>query len=124
MAAPDRPVDIDSKFGSFDDLWAPKTIGEVNDFHLKAVKVEGEFVWHAHDDTDELFLVRKGELTIQMRGRDEVVIPAGSFFVVPKGVEHRPVAGAACEILLLEPGGVVNTGDVAETSLTADEEWI
>lgn len=124
MAAPDRPVDLDSKFASFDDHWAPKTLGEINDFHLKAAKVEGEFVWHAHDDTDELFLVHKGQLTIQMRERDDVVIPAGSFFVVPMGVEHRPVAESECEILLLEPKGVVNTGDAIDSSLTSAEEWI
>jgi mannose-6-phosphate isomerase-like protein (cupin superfamily) len=124
MAAPDVPVDIDAKFASIHDRWAPKIIGEINDFHLKAAKVEGEFVWHTHEDTDEFFLVRRGELTIQMRGRDDVVIPAGSFFVVPRGVEHRPIAENECEILLLEPKGVVNTGDIRDAELTADEEWL
>jgi mannose-6-phosphate isomerase-like protein (cupin superfamily) len=124
MAAPDVPVDIDVKFASIHDRWAPKIIGEINDFHLKAAKVEGEFVWHTHEDTDEFFLVRRGELTIQMRGRDDVVIPAGSFFVVPRGVEHRPIAENECEILLLEPKGVVNTGDIRDADLTADEEWL
>ena len=124
MAAPDRPVDIDSKFAAFDDHWSPKILGEINDLHVKAAKVEGEFVWHTHDDTDEFFFVHKGELTIQMRGRGDVVIPAGSFFVVPMGVEHRPVAGSECEVLLIEPSGVVNTGDAEGSSFTASGEWI
>lgn len=124
MAGPEHPVDLDQKFAAFADHWSPKTIGEINDLHLKAVKVEGEFVWHTHEDTDEFFLVRSGELTIQMRGRDDVTIGPGQFFVVPKGVEHRPVAASECQVLLLEPKGVVNTGDAQDTTLTSQDEWI
>lgn len=116
-------VNLENKFSKFSDHWAPKIIAQVNGFHVKAVKVCGEFVWHAHADTDELFLVRKGNLVIQFRER-EVALGAGELFVVPKGVEHRPVAREECEILLLEPAGTLNTGD-AGGSRTADEEpWI
>lgn len=125
MAAPDHPVHVADKFAAFDDLWAPKILGQINDLHLKAVKVHGEFVWHVHDDTDELFLVRSGELTIEMKGRPDVTIRADEFFVVPHGVEHRPVAREQCELLLLEPAGLVNTGDGATSDMRApSDEWI
>lgn len=124
MAAPDGPVDLSQKFAAFDEHWAPKTIGQVNDLHLKAVKLLGEFVWHSHEDTDEFFLVRSGEMTIQMRGRADVTIGPGQFYVVPRGVEHRPVAASECEVLILEPAGVVNTGDVQGSPQTAVEEWL
>ncbi len=124
MAAPDSPVNLDEKFRLFEDLWSPKTVGQVNDLHLKLVKVQGEFVWHSHADTDEFFLVRSGSLTIEMRGRPEVRLGPGDFYVVPLGVEHRPVSPDGCELVLLEPIGVVNTGDDAVSDLTAAEEWI
>lgn len=124
MAAPDTVVNLDDKFAEFTDHWSPKTIGQVNDLHLKAVKVQGEFVWHSHEDTDEFFLVRVGRLRIEMRGRDAVSVGPGEFFIVPRGIEHRPVAAEECEILILEPAGVVNTGDAIDTDLTATEEWI
>jgi mannose-6-phosphate isomerase-like protein (cupin superfamily) len=119
-----RVANLDDKFAAFTDLWSPKIVAQMNDIHVKVVKVEGEFVWHTHDDTDELFLVHRGELTIELRGQDDVVLGPGDIFVVPKGVEHRPVAGAECEAVLLEPVGVVNTGDVAESEKTAIAEWI
>lgn len=124
MAAPDIPVNLDEKFALFADHWAPKTVGEINGLELKAVKVLGEFVWHSHDETDEFFLVRSGILTIQMKGREHVTIGPGEFFVVPRGVEHRPVAQSECEVLLLEPRGVVNTGDVDGSALSTGGEWI
>lgn len=124
LAAPDLPVNLDEKFALFTDHWSPKTVGQINDLELKAVKVLGEFVWHRHDETDELFLVRSGRLTVQMEGRDEVTIGPGEFFVVPRGVEHRPAAETECEVLLLEPKGVVNTGEVDDSALTASSEWI
>lgn len=124
MAAPDAVVNLDDKFARFTDHWSPKTIGQINDLHLKAVKVQGEFVWHSHRDTDEFFLVRSGRLRIEMRGRDPVSIGPGEFFIVPRGVEHRPLAAVESEVLLLEPAGVVNTGDATDTDLAATEEWI
>ena len=120
-----RPaVNLDDKFAAFTDLWSPKIVAQMNDINVKIVKVEGEFVWHTHADTDELFLVHRGELTIELRGQDPVVLGPGDIFVVPRGVEHRPVADAECEAILLEPMGVVNTGDVADSEQTATAEWI
>jgi len=124
MAAPDIVVNLDEKFATFDQHWSPKVIGELNDMHLKAVKVQGDFVWHTHEETDELFLVRSGRLTIRMRDREDVTIGPGEFFIVPGGIEHCPSAQDECEILLLEPIGVVNTGGVSDTDLTAQDEWI
>lgn len=125
MAAPDTVVRLEEKFASFSELWTAKIVGQINDMHLKAVKIQGEFVWHTHEDTDEFFLVRSGQMTIRMRGRDDVVIGPDEFFIVPRGVEHCPVAEEECEILLLEPAGVVNTGDAAEEDLTAPNDvWI
>ncbi|MBV8819276.1 MAG: cupin domain-containing protein [Acidobacteriaceae bacterium] len=115
-------VNIDGKFAQFADHWSPKIIGQFNDLHIKAVKVKGEFVWHSHPETDELFLVHKGELFIDYRDRRNVV-RAGEFFVVPRGVEHRPVAVDECEMLLIEPAGTVNTGD-AGGERTVDPKWI
>ena len=125
MAAPEVVVRLDEKFAAFDDLWTPKIVGQINDMHLKAVKIQGDFVWHVHDDTDELFLVRSGSMTIQMKGRPDAVLGPNEFFVVPKGVEHRPLASDRCEVLLLEPAGVVNTGDASPSDMTApNDEWI
>lgn len=124
MAAPDTTVNLTEKFATFQERWSPKIIGQINDLHLKAAKIEGEFVWHTHDDTDEFFLVHRGRMTIQLEGGRQVVLEAGEFFVVPQGVQHRPVADEECQILLLEPAGVVNTGDATDSDLTAQDEWI
>jgi len=94
-----------------------------NDLHVKAAKVQGAFVWHRHEDTDELFFVHKGTLTIQYRDRD-VVLRAGEMHVVPKGVEHKPVADEECQILLIEPAGTPNTGDAGGDLTATDEPWI
>jgi mannose-6-phosphate isomerase-like protein (cupin superfamily) len=103
------PINLDERFARFADQWSPKVIAKLNDYEIKLVRVQGEFVWHEHDDTDELFLVLDGELTIQLRARD-VVLRAGELFVVPRGVEHCPRADGEVRALLLEPAGVVNTG--------------
>ncbi len=124
MAAPETAVNLSAKFALFEDRWSPKIVGQVNDMHVKAVKVEGEFVWHSHADTDELFLVHRGRLAIDLPKGRRIELGPGEFFVVPRGLEHRPVAEEACEILLLEPAGVVNTGDAVDTDLTAEDEWI
>ena len=96
----------------------------MNDLHLKVAKGEGEFPWHVHAETDEFFLVIRGVLTVRMRGREDAVIGAGEFFVVPAGVEHAPLAEAECEFVLLEPAGTVNTGDGERGEATAEEEWV
>lgn len=103
------PVDIAERLSRFDDHWAPRTVAGVNDYEVKVVKVRGEFVWHTHEDTDELFLVVSGRLTIQLRD-GSVVLGPGELFVVPRGVEHCPRAEEETAVLLLEPAGVVNTG--------------
>lgn len=110
MSDTPKVVKLKEKLAQFDDHWAPRKIAEVNDYEVKLVKVSGEFVWHSHEDTDELFLVISGRLTIRLRG-GEVVLDPGELFVVPKGVEHCPMAAEETSVLLLEPAGVVNTGD-------------
>ncbi len=108
--------------GRFSEHWSPRKIAELNDYDIKLVKVQGDFVWHSHDDTDELFLVIDGQLTIALRDRD-VVLGAGELFVVPRGVEHCPRADQETAALLIEPRGVVNTGR-AGGSLTATPQTL
>ncbi len=115
-------VDFDRKFGLFSELWSPKLVARLNDYEVKLVRLKGEFVWHTHESTDELFLVLEGQLTIQLRDRD-VVLGPGQLFVVPRGVEHCPRADEDVKALLLEPAGTVNTGDVGG-DLTAVVEAI
>jgi len=103
-------VDIAAKLAQFTDRWSPKVVARLNDYEIKLVKIEGEFVWHSHDDTDELFLVTAGQLRIQMRDRTVQLHP-GQLFVVPRGVEHCPVADGEVHALLIEPVGVINTGN-------------
>ena len=102
-------VDLAAKLALFSEQWSPKVVARLNDYEIKLVKVEGEFVWHTHEDTDELFLVLAGVLTIQLRDRN-VVLGPGQLFVVPRGVEHCPIAEGEVHALLIEPAGVVNTG--------------
>ena len=118
----DDVVDINQKLALFSALWSPKIVARVNDYEVKLVKLRGEFVWHTHEHTDELFLVVDGKLTIQLRDRD-VVLGPGQLFVVPRGVEHCPRADQEVQALLLEPAGTVNTGD-AVGDLTAVAEVI
>src|SRR5690348_17753032 len=99
-------VDINHKFDLFSEHWSPKVVARLNDYEIKLVKVQGEFVWHTHEDTDELFLVVQGELVIQMRDGDVVLRP-GQLFVVPRGVEHCPIADGEAHAVLIEPAGVV-----------------
>ena len=105
-----EPVDLAQKLSLVTDHWSPKVVARLNDYEVKVVKVQGEFVWHQHDDTDELFLVVSGRLRIQLRDGD-VELGPGQLYVVPRGVEHCPVADEETHALLLEPQGVVNTGD-------------
>ncbi|MTE20536.1 cupin domain-containing protein [Streptomyces sp. TRM43335] len=110
MTEPNASVNLAHKLSRFDELWTQKKIADLNDYEVKLAKVKGEFVWHTHEDTDELFLVISGRLTIQLRDGD-VVLEPGELFVVPRGAEHCPVADEETAILLLEPAGVLNTGD-------------
>jgi len=105
-------VDIAQKLSLLSEHWSPKVVARLNDYEIKVVKVKGEFVWHTHDDTDELFMVVDGELTIQLRDGNVTLRP-GQLFVVPRGVEHCPIAGGEAHALLIEPTGVINTGTPA-----------
>ncbi|MGB9181837.1 MAG: cupin domain-containing protein [Pyrinomonadaceae bacterium] len=104
-------VNIEEKFKLFQEQWSPKIIGEVNDTYVKAVKFKGDFVWHHHDNEDEMFLVVKGRMTMKLRDGD-VILEEGEFFIVPRGVEHCPVAEEEAHVLLLEPKSTLNTGNV------------
>jgi mannose-6-phosphate isomerase-like protein (cupin superfamily) len=108
-------VNLAAQFRRFDDHWSPKIVATLNDYDVKVVKVQGEFVWHQHDETDELFLVTAGQLRIHLQDRDDVILGAGELFVVPRGMRHRPVADAETHVLLLEPRDTVNTGDAERT---------
>lgn len=103
-------INLAQKLATFTEHWQPRTVGQFNGHDLMVVKVKGEFVWHKHDDTDDFFLVLKGRITIQMR-EGNVTLGPGEMFVVPKGVEHRPVAEEEAHILLIEPSGTPNTGN-------------
>jgi mannose-6-phosphate isomerase-like protein (cupin superfamily) len=116
------PTNFAEKFAKFDQRWSPKIIAQMNDYQFKLVKIEGDFVWHSHADTDEVFIVLEGEVTIHFRD-GAVTLRAGEMFVVPRGVEHKPFAARECQLMLVEPAGTVNTGD-ARSALTARDEWI
>ena len=112
-------VNLVEKFERFDEHWSPKIVAELNDAYVKVVKLEGEFVWHHHDDEDELFWVVSGRLRMELRD-GEVVLEAGELLVVPKGVEHRPVAEGETHVVLIEPKSTLNTGNVRDER-TVDE---
>jgi mannose-6-phosphate isomerase-like protein (cupin superfamily) len=118
-------VNLAERFSRFQDLWSPKIVGELNDSYIKLAKVHGEFVWHAHADEDEFFLVVKGRLLIRLRDRD-VLLTEGEYFVVPRGVEHLPIAAEETHILLLEPKATLHTGDTesARTVAVEDQAWL
>jgi mannose-6-phosphate isomerase-like protein (cupin superfamily) len=109
-------INLTEKLSQFSEYWSPRTVGQFNDCDIMVVKVKDEFVWHKHDDTDDFFLVLKGHLTIQLRDRD-IHLEPGELFVVPRGVEHRPVATEEVHILLIEPTGTPNTGDKSTAAL-------
>lgn len=116
-------VNLGEKFSLFRDYWSPKIAGEVNDSYVKLVKVKGEFIWHHHETEDELFLVVKGRLVIKLRDR-EVALEEGEFFIVPRGLEHQPVAEEEAHVLLLEPKTTLNTGNVRDEKTATDLERI
>ena len=116
-----QKINLAEKFSLFDEQWSPKLVGELNGQHVKLAKVQGEFVWHRHDDEDELFLVVKGRLVIKLRDRD-VVLDEGEMFIVPRGIEHKPVAEEEAHILMFEPASTLNTGNVQNERTVADLE--
>jgi mannose-6-phosphate isomerase-like protein (cupin superfamily) len=116
-------INLNDKFGKFDQQWSPRVIAEMNDYQFKLARIQGEFIWHSHPDTDEVFIVIDGVLDIEFRdGR--VRIEAGEMFVVPKGVEHKPVAENECRIMLVEPRGTINTGDKGHERTAENDVWI
>ena len=116
-------VNLAEKFAAFDEAWTPKLIGAVNDFDVKLAKLRGSFVWHRHDEEDELFLVVKGHLDIKLR-EGEVALDAGELFIVPRGVEHMPVADGEAQVLLFERQGTLNTGNVRDGHTVLEPERI
>ncbi len=116
-------INFAAKLSGFTDRWSPRVIAELNDYQFKLVKIQGEFVWHKHDETDEAFIVLEGRMSIEFRdGRVE--LSKGEMYVVPKGVEHKPVAETECELLLIEPRNVVNTGTSGGTLTAKNDVWI
>ncbi|WP_375749123.1 cupin domain-containing protein [Vibrio sp. HN007] len=116
-------LNLKEKFTKFHDFWSPRVISEMNDYQVKLAKFKGEFTWHDHKDTDELFLVVSGSMRIEFRD-GSVELGEGEMYVVPKGVEHKPVAEQECHVMLIEPKGVVNTGD-SDSDLKAENDvWV
>ena len=116
-------INLAEKFSLFSETWTPKLVGELNGQHVKLAKIKGEFVWHTHDDADEMFLVIKGSMTIELRDQ-RVDLNEGEFFIVPRGVEHRPIAVDEAHIMLFEPAGTVNTGTVEHAYTVRDPDRI
>ena len=116
-------INLREKLEKFSDHWSPKVIAEMNDYQFKLVKIEGEFVWHNHTDTDETFIVIEGEMKIEFED-NTVALKEGEMYVVPKGVEHKPYAEEVCKIMIIEPRGVVNTGDIEGDLTASNDVWI
>jgi mannose-6-phosphate isomerase-like protein (cupin superfamily) len=116
-------IGLDEKLAKFSEHWSPKIIAQMNDYHFKLVKFQGDFVWHRHADTDEVFIALEGHMCIAFRD-GKVDLKAGEMFVVPKGVEHRPFAEKECKVMLIEPAGTINTGDSGGDMMAEDNVWI
>jgi mannose-6-phosphate isomerase-like protein (cupin superfamily) len=117
------PVNLREKLGLFAEQWQPKVVAEMNDYQFKLVKLQGDFIWHDHKDTDETFIVLEGQLRIDFRD-GAVTLAAGEMFVVPKGVEHKPFAQDKVKLLLIEPRGVPNTGGVGGERTAQNDVWV
>jgi mannose-6-phosphate isomerase-like protein (cupin superfamily) len=118
-----QAISFQEKLAKFSEHWSPRIVAQMNDYHFKVVKVQGEFIWHDHPETDEVFIVLHGQLVIQFR-EGNVVLHEGEMFVVPKGLEHKPIAERECHVLLVEPAGTVNTGAVVNERTAANDLWI
>ena len=117
------PINFKNKLTQFSDHWAPKVISVMNDYQFKLVKIQGEFVWHNHPDTDEVFIVIEGHMGIEFRD-GKVELGPGEMYVIPKGIEHKPYAAQECHMMLVEPQGVVNTGNTGGTLTAENDVWI
>ena len=118
-----QPVNLVEKFAKFSEHWSPKIVAQMNDYHFKLVRFQGEFVWHSHADTDEVFLVVHGAMTVHFRDGD-VHVGAGELFVVPRGAEHKTSAAQECGAMLVERAGTINTGAVVSDQTAPADTWI
>ncbi|HTV09520.1 MAG TPA: cupin domain-containing protein [Candidatus Aquilonibacter sp.] len=118
-----RAISLREKFGMFEERWSPRVVAEMNDYQFKLVKLEGDFVWHSHAETDETFFVIEGELRIDFRD-GSVTVASGEMFVMPRGVEHKPFAAREVKLMLIEPKGVVNTGDAGGERTAKGDVWV
>jgi mannose-6-phosphate isomerase-like protein (cupin superfamily) len=116
-------INLQEKFRKFNEHWSPKVVAEMNDYQFKLAKVQGEFIWHHHPETDEVFIVIEGTLDIEFRD-GKIRLRTGEMFVVPKGVEHKPVAEQECRIMLVEPKGTVNTGAIYSELTAQNDVWV
>ncbi|MBB4514767.1 cupin domain-containing protein [Paraburkholderia fungorum] len=123
IQSPHRAINFADKLQLIDDQWQPRVVAEMNDYQFKLVRIEGDFIWHEHADTDETFIVVEGQLRIDMRD-GSVLLSAGEMFVVPKGTEHKPYAEREVKLLLIEPRGVKNTGEESNERTAANDVWI
>ena len=123
VAKPYQSLNFAQKFGLFSEPWQPKVIAEMNDYQFKLARLQGDFIWHHHDDTDETFIVVEGRLRIDFRD-GHVDVSQGEMFVVPKGVEHKPYAEHEVKLMLIEPRGVVNTGKEGGARTASNDVWI
>ena len=118
-----QPINIQEKFSKFSDYWAPRVIAEMNDYQFKLAKLEGEFTWHDHQETDEVFIVIEGSMSIEFR-TGVVELSEGEMFVVPKGVKHKPCAEQECKVMLVEPRNTVNTGEAGGKLTAPNDQWV
>ena len=118
-----KKINLKEKLSKFSDHWSPKIIAEMNDYQFKLVKIKGDFVWHNHADTDETFIVVEGKMKIEFEN-ETVELNEGEMYVVPKGVEHKPFAEDECKIMLVEPRGVVNTGNTEGDLTASNDVWV
>jgi mannose-6-phosphate isomerase-like protein (cupin superfamily) len=116
-------INLEEKFSQFDELWSPRIIAQMNDYHFKLTKIQGEFIWHSHPETDEVFIVVGGSLRIEFRDSD-IELNEGELCVVPRGVEHKPVAEHECHIMLVEPAGTTTTGDAGGERTETEGAWL
>ena len=119
-----KKISITQKLKKINEYWSPKVIAEMNDYQFKLAKVKNEFVWHKHEDTDETFFIVNGQLTIELKKMEKIILNKGDMVVIPKGVEHKPIATEECEIMLIEPNKTINTGNVKNEMTTKNDQWI
>ncbi|HEY44759.1 MAG TPA: cupin domain-containing protein [Anaerolineae bacterium] len=118
-----QAINLTDKLALFDEHWSPRIIAQMNDYHFKLAKIQGEFIWHSHPETDEVFIILKGEMRIEFRDY-HTELSEGEMCVVPRGIEHKPVAENECQIMLVEPVGTVNTGDAGGERTKTEVIWI